>query len=325
MSQASQDGVPWVLVVSYDEPHHPYVCPPEFLANYEDAELPTPETYDTGFDGKPLVQAEWSEWLNLSESDLAYHQRLTFAATEFVDSEIGRVLEAVQGLDDTYVLFTSDHGNQLGAHGLMWKGPWMYEESIRVPLLVRGPGLAEGTTVSEVVSHLDILPTLMDIAGIPIPPIMDSRPMTGLLRGVQDANGEGRQAHIEFNRFQLDRDDFGAFYPIRCIVDGTMKLVINLFDIDELYDLETDPLERVNLIDNPAYAVIRDRLHAELLDRMYVRRDAFRSPDWERRPWSDSRRFARCRGRIRTTPATGIGLEARGYMTGQPIEYDFRL
>ena len=270
------------------------------------------------------MHKEWSEWWGLDEESLAYNQRLTFAATEFVDTEIGKVLGRVDRFDNTYVLFTSDHGNQLGAQRLMWKGPWMYEESIRVPLMIRGPGVGEGRIENRVVSHIDILPSLMELCGMAAPPIMDGHSFAGLLRGGKDLPHPAR-AFVEFNRFQLERDDFGAFYPIRCIVSGHHKLVINLFDKDELYDLEQVPFEQVNLIGDPGYAAVREQMHQELLEWMYVRRDAFRSPQWERRPWSKSRRFGPCSGRIRSARPDGLRPEGRGYLTGLPIEYDFQL
>ncbi len=325
LTEVSNDDRPWLLILSYDEPHHPWTCPPEFLERYHDAELPVPETFGTDFEGKPQVQREWSEWMGLDEASLAYNQRMTLAATAFVDSEIGRVLDAADGLENTYLLFTSDHGNQLGAHRLMWKGPWMYEESIQVPLMIRGPGVPRDRVENRIVSQIDILPTLMELCDIPVPPIMDGQSFGGLLQEEANEQEHPNRAIVEFNRFQLDRDDFGAFYPIRCLVEERYKLVVNLFDRDEFYDLERDPLEQVNLIDQPEYSAERDRMHGELLEWSYVRRDAFRSPQWEQRPWSESSRFALCRGKIRTTPPDGLGPDAHGYMTGLPIEYDFEL
>jgi uncharacterized sulfatase len=324
--EAIDDDRPWMLIVSYDEPHHPWTCPPEFLKRFEAGAFPIPETFGTTFENKPFVQREWSEWLGLDEESLQYNQRMTFAVTEFIDNEIGRVLQAAEGFEEnTYVLFTSDHGHQLGAHRLLMKGPWMYEESIRVPFLLRGPGMKANHVADHIVSHIDVLPTLMDFCGLAIPPIMDGHSFAGIIGNGSNTSGHPNRAIVEFNRFQLDRDDFGAFYPIRCIVSGRHKLVVNLFAIDEFYDLVADPLERQNLIDDPAYEQIRDQLHRELLDWMYVRRDAFRTPQWERRPWSQERRFAFCKGKIRTTPLNGLGPDTRGYMTGLPIEYDFQL
>jgi uncharacterized sulfatase len=325
LEDAAEKDSPWLLIVSYDEPHHPWTCPPEFLERFQRRQLPVPPTFDTTFDGKPSVQREWSEWMGLDEESLAYNQRLTLAVTEYVDHEIGTVLETAGELENTYTLFTSDHGNQLGAHRLMWKGPWMYEESIQVPLLLRGPGVSSGHVEDRVVSHIDVLPTLMELCGMAPPPIMDGHSLVGMLQPRPDADTADSRAFIEFNRFEHARDDFGAFYPIRVIVKGHHKLVVNLFDLDELYDLQADPLEQRNLIHDTSYSGVRDQLHRELLDWMYVRRDAFRSPQWERRPWSQDTRFERCRGKIRTAPSDGLGPEARGYMTGLPIVYDFEL
>ena len=85
----------------------------------------------------------------------------------------------------------------------MWKGPWMYEESIRVPLIVRGPGVPRDHVENRVVSHIDILPTLMELCGITVPPIMDGQSFAALVQeGAGHARGSNR-AIIEFNRFQL--------------------------------------------------------------------------------------------------------------------------
>jgi uncharacterized sulfatase len=201
----------------------------------------------------------------------------------------------------------------------------MYEESIRVPLMIRGPGVLRNRIENRIVSHIDILPTLMEFCDIPVPPIMDGQSFAELAwQGAVRAGGPSR-AIVEFHRFQLDRDDFGAFYPIRCMVEDRYKLAVNLFDRDEFYDLDQNPLEQVNLIDEPEYAAERDRMHRALVEWSYVRRDAFRSPQWEQRPWSESRRLGLCKGKIRTTPSNGLGPEAHGYMTGLPIEYDFKI
>jgi uncharacterized sulfatase len=325
LEEAEGDDRPWLLVLSYDEPHHPWTCPPEFLQRFEDRELPIPETFGTEYENKPKLQRDWSKWLNLDKDRLKYNQKMNFAATEYIDSEIGKVLDKAINFENTYILITSDHGHQLGAHRLMWKGPWMYEESVKVPFLFQGPGVKKNHIEEHIVSHIDFLPTLMELCDIPIPPILDGQSFAGIIMKGANFQEHPNRAIIEFNRFQLDRDDFGAFFPIRCIVNGAHKLVINLFDLDEFYDLEVDPFEQKNLINEPAYSQFRDQLHRELMDWMYLRRDAFRTPEWEQRPWSQDMRFSSSTGKIRTTPANGIGPEARGYMTGLPITYDFKL
>ena len=103
---------------------------------------------------------------------------------------------------------------------------------------------------------------------------------------------------------------------MRCLVNQRYKLVINLLHSDEFYDLETDPAELENRIDDPAYASIRDALHDQLLDWMNAKRDPFRGPVWERRPWRETRRLA-WRGQFRPRPADGVAPPVRDYDTGQ--------
>jgi uncharacterized sulfatase len=93
--------------------------------------------------------------------------------------------------------------------------------------------------------------------------------------------------HIQFNRFGVYHDGYGAFYPIRCVVDGRYKLAINLLDeVDEFYDLQEDPGEVTNLINEPGVAKERDRLHEDLLKELDRTLDPLRGPEWAARPWS---------------------------------------
>jgi uncharacterized sulfatase len=97
---------------------------------------------------------------------------------------------------------------------------------------------------------------------------------------------------MEFGRFEVDHDGFGGFQPIRAVCDARYKLIINLLSSDELYDMQKDPDEMINLIADPAHAEQRDRLHDELLDWMNNTRDPFRGYYWERRPWRQNARPA---------------------------------
>ena len=90
---------------------------------------------------------------------------------------------------------------------------------------------------------------------------------------------------IEFGRYEVDHDGFGGFQPLRAAFDGRYKLSVNLLDSDELYDLEEDPCEMNNLINDQKYSEIRDKLHNTILENMNNTRDPFRGYYWERRPW----------------------------------------
>ncbi len=316
-------GEPFVLVVSYDEPHHPFTCPPEYAERFADYAYPVgPAAYDTLRD-KPAHHREWADAEGVHLEDGCYRHPLYFGCNSFVDSEIGRVIDAVHAhagdgaghLENTYIIFTSDHGDMLGAHRLRGKGPAMYEEITRMPLIVEQPGGAgAGMVNSTLVSHIDLLPTMLELAGLDVPPIMEGRSIVPLLRGEEDPD---RDVVVEFQRYEIEHDSWGGFQPIRCIVRESYKLVINLLHTDELYDLSEDPAEVNNLIDHPGYRGIRDMLHDRLLDWMYEKRDPFRGPCWERRPWRATRRF-RWRGQFRPRPADGYAPEVRDYDTGLP-------
>ncbi len=249
-----------------------------------------PAAFDTLAD-KPAHQREWAASANARAPQGTVRHPLYFGCNSFVDSEIGRVIDAVHrhAPENTYLIFTSDHGDMLGAHGLTGKGPAMYEEITRIPLIVEQPGgRGAGTVNRTLVSHVDLLPTMLELAGLDCPPILEGSSLASQLEGREEPD---KAVTIEFNRYEIEHDSWGGFQPVRCIVAGRYKLVVNLLSTDELYDLQADPAEVNNLIDDPGCAQARDALHDRLLDWLYDKRDPFRGPEWERRPWRASRRF----------------------------------
>lgn len=341
--ERSQDATtPFVLVVSFDEPHDPYMCPSEFVEPFMDYRYPLgPAAFDD-LRGKPLYQQQWARMCSGAEAGgwlapLAEQQRrvtrepghaihpMYFGCNSFVDSEIGRVLDAVDRYApaSTYVIYTSDHGEMLGSHGLCLKGPVVYDEVARIPLIVRPPlGATDaraGSRVETSVSHVDVLPTLLDLAHLPIPPALEGSSLAALLAGGPE--DPARAVFIEFGRYELAEDHFGGFYPMRAIVKGEHKLSINLLDEDELYDVGDDPAEVHNRIRDPGYAPVRDLLHDELLDWMHRSRDPFRSPAFEARSWRGSKRFgwsSQWDG-IRVGFDDGYEPPRLNYRTGQPL------
>jgi uncharacterized sulfatase len=315
----TSDGRPFLLVASYDEPHHPFTCPPEFVEPFLGYDHPLgPAAFDT-LANKPAHQREWAAVSGARHTNGTVRAPMYFGCNSFVDAEIGRVVQAVRSHApaNTYVVFTSDHGEMLGAHGLTGKGAAMYDEITRIPLIVVQPdGAGAGRVCPEAVSHIDLAPTLLGWAGLSIPPILEGRSLAPLLRGEADPE---RAAFIEFNRYEIEHDSFGGFQPVRCVTDGRFKLVVNLMTSDELYDLHADPAEVDNLIEEAAYAEARDRLHDRLLAWMYEKRDPFRGYYWERRPWRAERRLA-WNGLFRPRPADGHAPVVRDYDTGLPTQ-----
>lgn len=276
----------FVLVVSFDEPHGPFVAPPEYWEQIDPAQIPKPANYDASVDHKPLLQQVQraqngdEDWAVFAENWSKF-----YACNRYIDREIGRVIDAIDThhKDDTVIIYTSDHGDMLRSHGMLLKGPMMYEEITNVPFIVRAPNARQQVVSHALINQLDILPTLLDFAGIDIPETMQGVSFKPVLEHEGVATRE--MTMLSFNRFAINHDQFGAFYPIRCMVDGRYKLSINLLDTDELYDLETDPAEMNNRIDDLTLAPIRDRLHDALLAEMDRCRDPFRSSHWGNRAW----------------------------------------
>lgn len=284
---------PFFLVVSYDEPHEPYLCPKEYVDLYRDYEFPKSRNIWDTLDGKPEHQRVWAgARLKADKDALRIRPAHYLGCNTFIDQEIGRVLDAIdEYAPGALVIYTSDHGVFLDSHSLAGKGPAMYDEITRVPLLARWPGvIPEGTTCPHPASHIDVVPTILDAFGYAIPRILEGKSMMPALRDPRQRVND--VVFSEFGRYEVDHDGFGGFQPVRCALDGRHKLVINLMTSDELYDLERDPEEMENRINAPEYAAIRDALHDRLLDWMNRTRDPFRGYYWERRPWRTDAREA---------------------------------
>ena len=280
------------LTVSYDEPHDPFICPNPYSEMYKDFAFPkSPNVYDT-LDDKPDSQRVWAgEALRADKDALVIGNRFYFGCNTFVDSEIGRVVAAVnRHAPGALTIYTSDHGDMLHSHSICGKGPAAYDEITRVPLIFTGAGVKRGAVCKHPVSHINIAPTVMEWMGFPIPKTMEGASIASALSDPEIRIND--HVFMEFGRYEVDHDGFGGFQPMRSIFDGRFKLTVNLLSSDELYDLGTDPHEMVNLIYAPAFIPVRNGMHDALLSHMDRTRDPFRGYHWERRPWRDDARAA---------------------------------
>jgi len=285
---------PFVLVVSYDEPHDPWLAPPEYWERFAPDDFPQRLNYGAPLQGKPLIQQLHAEGIRHDHGELAWPDLVAkrlkfFGCNSFIDREIGRVIDAVERLhgENTAIIYTADHGDQLGSHGLHDKGPMMYEETTNIPFICRVPGGPTGAVSLALVSHLDILPTMLDLVGA----AGEWLPGMSLAPLFADPSGRVRDhVLINYNRSMRNNLDNGGFVPIRCIVDGRWKLAINLLDRDELYDLEADPYEMVNRIDDQNCSDARNAIHDRLLAEMAAMEDPMDNWLWGDRPWRRVRR-----------------------------------
>ena len=310
------------MVVSYDEPHDPALCPEPYASMYKDYEFPRSENIYDDLDTKPVHQQVWSggSYKN-DKSNVRIKAPGFFGCNTFVDKEIGRVIAAADAYcPDSIVIYTSDHGDFLSSHSLYAKGPAAYDEITRIPLIIKGKDIPKGVVDKNPVSHINLAPTIMDIMGFDIPPVFEGK---SIKSEIENPNHRVNQTvFIEFGRYEVDHDGFGGFQPMRAVFDGRFKLVINLLSTDELYDLETDPGEMVNLINNPEYESIRTVLHDILLQNMNETRDPFRGYYWERRPWRDDAKKATWdyTGMTRQREEEEFEERQLDYSTGLPME-----
>lgn len=314
----------YFLVVSYDEPHGPYLCPKEFWKPYEGVDFPFSENMLDTLEDKPEHHRIWAGngYLKAASPDFKLQPKYYLGCNSFVDYEIGRVLEALDACaEDAVVIYTSDHGEMMFSHSLNSKGPAAYEEITHIPFIVKGFG--KGKVDAHPVSHINIAPTVFDIFGVPLTKMFDGG---SIYRELQTGERDNEYIFMEFGRYEVDHDGFGGYQPLRAVYDGRYKLVINLMTSDELYDMETDPQEMHNLIEEPKFHETRVRLHEAILDNMYATRDPFRGYYWEDRPWNRMRQYYTWGNRGLTRQRENEEYEERqlDYDTGLAMEQAVR-
>lgn len=279
------------LVVSYDEPHGPCICPKPFNNMYDGFKFDDNPNFEDDLSKKPLMQQLWAgDAINKSKDELNKPSKqlsLFLGCNSFVDYEIGRVLDTIYSkIPDALIIFTSDHGDMLGNHRLQMKNASAYKEVANIPLIIKGGEV--GKTMECAASHIDITPTVLDYMGIDIPKCIEGKSM---LPQIRDTSVKTRDyAYTEFTRYEVDHDGFGGLQMLRAVTDGRYKLAVNLLDTDEFYDMQNDPYEVCNLINDENYSEIRNKLHDELLENMNQTRDLYRGYQWAVRPWRSDKK-----------------------------------
>ncbi|ATW87400.1 arylsulfatase A-like enzyme [Halohasta litchfieldiae] len=249
-------------------PHHPYVVPEPYASMYEPTEIEPWSNYAETFESKPRVHEQYLhyrgvegfEWETWAEAIAKY-----FGFMTLIDDQIGRILDALDDLgmaDKTAVVHTSDHGDLTGSHRLFNKGPMMYDETYRIPLVVRWPGVVDpGSQSTDFVRLHDLMPTFLDWAGIEPPEGIHARSIQPLLMG--DLPDDWPASTYA----QYHGDEFGL-YSQRMVRTEEYKFIYNGPDRNELYDLTADPHELRNLADHPAYADVQREMEGRLVDWM---------------------------------------------------------
>lgn len=237
---------PFFLYVSFHAPHDPRQAPREYLDLYDPEKILVPPNFapEHPFDqGDQRIRDELLAPFPRTREAVRVHRAEYYAIISHFDHQVGRImaaLEATGKAENTYVMFTSDHGLAVGQHGLMGKQN-QYDHSIRVPLLVSGPGLPAGRRVDRMVYLHSLFATTCELARLPVPETVQFPSLVPLLRG-------GDQV--------LHEEIFGAYRHFqRMIRTERWKLIVYpMAGETQLFDLRNDPHERHNLAGIPAFA-----------------------------------------------------------------------
>lgn len=255
------DSGPWLFSVNMFDPHHGFDPPEEYLQRYMGAigSVPLPDYREGELADKPVYQridhrgayggGAGFGFDEMSDTDHRIVRASYWAMCDLIDAQVGRlisVLDATGQRENTLIVFTSDHGEMLGDHGIYLKGPYFYESAIRVPLIISLPGAVDPRTDQALVELTDLAPTILEAAGIPVAPGMQGRSLWYRLIG-KDRGGEHREdVYCEYyNAMPWHRDPTPQMTMIRT---DRYKIVVDHSTGDgELYDLQEDPGEHHNL------------------------------------------------------------------------------
>ena len=302
--ETTKEAAPFLIYFGFSHPHDTRNGTPELLAKYgavnhkDKNKVPAlsekqPQLQDNYleehpfFHGHPKLRDEErvsGVWKNRDENTVRNELGREYACSENIDIQIGKVLgklEAMGELDNTYIIYTSDHGMSIGRHGLMGKQN-LYEHTWRVPFIIKGPGIEAGKRVKGNIYLLDVLPTLCDLAGIEIPKTVQGKSFTSVIKGEKE----------EVRDVMYGVYAGGTKPGMRTVKKGDWKLI--KYDVmdgavreTQLFNLAENPNEylpehhkegemETDLAENPKYAEKLAEMEALLLEQMEVNNDPYR-------------------------------------------------
>jgi choline-sulfatase len=257
-----KDERPFFMTMSLTHPHDPYAIPQRYWDLYDDAEIALPRiTIPTDRQDPHSLRLRHVCGLdleNITDDQVRAARHAYFGAISFVDEQIGIVLDALEesGLaDDTIILLIGDHGEMLGERSLWYKMNF-FEGGARIPMIVQAPGRFAPARVAANVSLLDLLPTLVELAGGSVTGSHDGTSLLPHLSGDDGPDGVLGEYLGE-----------GAIAPIVMIRRGTMKFIHSPVDPDQLFDLASDPDELENLATSPDHAQVVTAFAREVGER----------------------------------------------------------
>lgn len=256
------EGKPWVLLVSYASPHPPFKVPERFWNLYPLDEVPMPVQWRKAEQPQhPATQ--YLSWMNSfdEEFDEDFIRRVVAGycgLISVIDEQVGTVMTAAEQLglmDKTRIIYTSDHGEAAGHHGIMGKANH-YEHALGIPLLISGPGVPTGKVSGQISSQVDLFPTIAETVGAELQPEDKTLPGRSLWSAIT-GDSEERTAFAEYHAMGARNAGFS-------IREGRYKLIYHVGMPRQLFDLEADRLEERDLLLADESNPIADRLEAKL-------------------------------------------------------------
>jgi len=277
-------GRPFCLWASFPDPHHPFDAPEPWcrLHDPDEVDLPAHRTLDlerrpwwhkASLDGRPAMSNDelrgfrerFSRTPVQTDAQLRRLIANYYGMISLIDHQVGRIRLALRDLglaQDTIIVYSTDHGDWLGDHGLLLKGPMAYEGLLRVGLLVEGPGVPAGKVVDDPVSTLDLPQTFCDWAETTLPPGAHSASLRPLIEG------DGASRDFAYSEWELRKSRCGVDLALRTVRTQRHKLTLELNSgAGELYDLADDPLEMDNRFGDPGVAAVERELRAMIASR----------------------------------------------------------
>lgn len=254
---------PFFMYMAFTSPHDPRKAPQKYKDLYDPADIPLPKNFMPvhPFDnGEMQVRDEGLARLPREPQEICEHIADYYSMISHTDSEIGRVLGALQkkGIEDnTIIVYTSDHGLALGQHGLIGKQN-LYDHSIRIPFIIKGPGIQKGQIIDALSCQMDIFPTLCELAGIKIPETADGKSLLPLINGQNEkiygsvfSVYKDLQRMVKKNKWKMIR-----YYRSEKSETGSEKI--------QIFNIEEDPWEINNVALDPKYLYLFEELSQEM-------------------------------------------------------------
>ncbi|MBI3985454.1 MAG: sulfatase-like hydrolase/transferase [Lentisphaerae bacterium] len=300
---AGENTPPFFAWCSFPDPHMPVAPPEPYASLYDPRSVPAPAVREGELDELPPIYRRIRsgavkpyEVNNAGVTPDQWRELIagTYGMITHMDAEIGRVLDALEQtgqLENTVIVFTADHGDMMGDHGLLWKAFYTFRGCVRIPLLVAAPGMPGGRAEPALVSQVDLLPSMLDLCGIPLPGSDWVSRKTPFAWGTQQPLRlfpgrswkpllNGAAAAIR-DAVVIENDDPSTGFRVRSLVTPTHRLTLYPGTEDgELFDRSDDPDELRNLWHRPERAALKQTLIRRLLDAYSLETPLYPIPPW---------------------------------------------